>query len=661
MATTVQFRRGTDAQNSVFTGQEGELTVNLTNKSLHVHDGTTAGGAELARADMANVTEANLTGLLNITGQFNLEDIRIDQNKISTVNSNVPLLLDSSGTGGITILSDTTVDSGADFFDIASHDGTAKGLKLAGTLVEATAADLNFLRGGLLDQDDMNSNDDTRGATQQSIKAYVDNAGAITNTTFVSLNGDDANDGSSPNKAFRTIKAALSAVGSGTTILVGPGTFEEVFPLDVPADVTIKGASLRNTIIKPTALSRDNNGFRMNNGSGVEEVTVRDQEYNNVDDEGYAFVFAPNANIGDRSPYVKDVTVLSFGSSVRLGTNNPITNPGGFNDGDAGRGVKLDGSVLSTASNGSPRSSMLLNEVTFICYGADTIKMTSGTQSEMLNTFVYYANRAVVGETSATPRAGTNYGRTRIKLSGYNGTPFVPGETVTLTKLDTVTTTTFTVKAFDATNQILDALGRVDDLELDDGNDGQVLSAPSGAGATGIDEIDQKDYGAEIRMISSAFVYGNYGAVADGYGVQMKLIAHNFAYIGAGGSSDNLDAQAIQANEVTRSNIASTFGNGQVFYNSVDHKGDFRVGDIFSVEQSTGQVALDASQFNLSNLASLQFAGGGANVTLFSTDPDMTNNSNTSVPTEQAVRTFVELRAGSKARNYFQSWFGTMG
>jgi hypothetical protein len=279
----------------------------------------------------------------------------------------------------------------------------------------------------------------------------------------------------------------------------------------------------------------------------------------------------------------------------------------------------------------------------------------------MLNTFVYYANRAIVGETSATPRAGTNYGRTRIKLSGYNGTPFVPGETVTLTKLDTVTQTTFTVKAFDATNQILDALGRVDDLELDDGNDGQVLSAPSGAGATGIDEIDQKDYGAEVRMISSAFVYGNYGAVADGYGVQMKLIAHNFAYIGAGGSSDNLDAQAIQANEVTRSNVASTFGNGQIFYNSVDHKGDFRVGDIFSVEQSTGQVALDASQFNLSNLASLQFAGGGANVTLFSTDPDMTNNSNTSVPTEQAVRTFVELRAGSKARNYFQSWFGTMG
>jgi hypothetical protein len=661
MATTVQFRRGTDAQNSVFTGQEGELTVNLTNKSLHVHDGTTAGGAELARADMANVTEANLTGLLNITGQFNLEDIRIDQNKISTVNSNVPLLLDSSGTGGITILSDTTVDSGADFFDIASHDGTSKGLKLAGTLVEATAADLNFLRGGLIDQDDMSSDDDTRGATQQSIKAYVDNAGAIQNTTFVSLNGDDLNDGSSPNKAFRTIKAALSAVGSGTTILVGPGTFEEAFPLDVPADVTVKGASLRGTVVKPTALTRDNNGFRLNGGSGIEELTVRDQEYNNVSDEGYAFVFAPNANITDRSPYLKDISVLSFGSTVRLGTNNPITNPGGFNDGDAGRGIKLDGAVLSPASNGSPRSSMLLNECTFICYGADTLKLTSGVQAEMLNTFVYYANKAIVGETSSSPRAGTNYGRTRLNISGYNGTPFVPGETVTLTKLDGVTQVTFTVKAFDATNAILDADGRVDDLELDDGNDGQVLSAPSGAGATGIDEIDVKDYGAEVRMISSAFVYGNYGAVADGYGVQFKLIAHNFAYVGAGGSSDNLDAQAIQANEVTRSNTDNTFGNGQIFYNSVDHKGDFRVGDIFSVNQATGSVSLDASQFDLSNLASLQFASGGANVTLFSTDPDMTNNSNTSVPTEQAVRTFVELRAGSKARNYFQSWFGTMG
>lgn len=56
MPTTLKLRRGTDAQHSSFTGAEGEVTVNTTNDSLHVHDGSTAGGHELAKADLTNAT-----------------------------------------------------------------------------------------------------------------------------------------------------------------------------------------------------------------------------------------------------------------------------------------------------------------------------------------------------------------------------------------------------------------------------------------------------------------------------------------------------------------------------------------------------------------------------------------------------------------------------
>ena len=56
MATQVQIRRGTNTQNASFTGAEGELSVNTTNDSVHVHDGSTAGGFELARADFGNVS-----------------------------------------------------------------------------------------------------------------------------------------------------------------------------------------------------------------------------------------------------------------------------------------------------------------------------------------------------------------------------------------------------------------------------------------------------------------------------------------------------------------------------------------------------------------------------------------------------------------------------
>ena len=55
MAKLLKLRRGTDTQHSSFTGAEGEVTVNTTNDSLHVHDGSTAGGRELARADLSNL------------------------------------------------------------------------------------------------------------------------------------------------------------------------------------------------------------------------------------------------------------------------------------------------------------------------------------------------------------------------------------------------------------------------------------------------------------------------------------------------------------------------------------------------------------------------------------------------------------------------------
>jgi len=47
MAIRVQFRRGSTSEHSSFTGAAGEVTVNTENKSLVVHDGSTAGGSEV--------------------------------------------------------------------------------------------------------------------------------------------------------------------------------------------------------------------------------------------------------------------------------------------------------------------------------------------------------------------------------------------------------------------------------------------------------------------------------------------------------------------------------------------------------------------------------------------------------------------------------------
>jgi len=60
MAIQVKFRRGTAGQHNSFTGANGEITVDVTNKTLRVHDGATVGGTRLAKfSDLATST-ANL-------------------------------------------------------------------------------------------------------------------------------------------------------------------------------------------------------------------------------------------------------------------------------------------------------------------------------------------------------------------------------------------------------------------------------------------------------------------------------------------------------------------------------------------------------------------------------------------------------------------------
>jgi len=108
-------------------------------------------------------------------------------------------------------------------------------------------------------------------------------------------------------------------------------------------------------------------------------------------------------------------------------------------------------------------------------------------------------------------------------------------------------------------------------------------------------------FGAELRSINSANVYGTYGAVADGASTLAYLIGHNFGYVGTGGDYTNDPTLAIQAQEVAQLN------DGIIYFETTDHLGDIRVGDIFYVSQATGLIAFDAQSINI---------GAGGNITI---------------------------------------------
>ena len=63
-ATQVQIRRGTDAENDAFTGAEGEVTMDLTEKTLRVHDGKRRGGTKIINEDYYGLLDRKITNCI---------------------------------------------------------------------------------------------------------------------------------------------------------------------------------------------------------------------------------------------------------------------------------------------------------------------------------------------------------------------------------------------------------------------------------------------------------------------------------------------------------------------------------------------------------------------------------------------------------------------
>ena len=110
-------------------------------------------------------------------------------------------------------------------------------------------------------------------------------------------------------------------------------------------------------------------------------------------------------------------------------------------------------------------------------------------------------------------------------------------------------------------------------------------------GATGFASLGTV-FGAEVRVIASASVYGNIGAEADGDETLMYLINHNMAYVGSGKDVTNDRSLVVQSDETLELN------SGRIYYQSQDQSGNFRVGDVFEVNFDTGFVNLAPGSFD---------------------------------------------------------------
>jgi hypothetical protein len=131
---------------------------------------------------------------------------------------------------------------------------------------------------------------------------------------------------------------------------------------------------------------------------------------------------------------------------------------------------------------------------------------------------------------------------------------------------------------------------------------------------------------------------------------QVRITGHDFLDVGSGNFEEtnypdlyiNYDFTTEPAQEVQNLN------GGRVFYTSTDQDGNFRAGEQFAVEQATGIITISAEFFDLTGLTELRLAGINVGSTAvireFSKDGLFLQNSNNIIPTQRAVRSYLNSR-----------------
>jgi hypothetical protein len=789
--------------------------------------------------------------------RLTIDSIDIEGNRIRTNTTNANLELAPQGTGRVEIHSDMNVQG--DIY--ATGNITADGVITIGDAdtdyIEFNSELSSNIIPSQTDTYTLGSDPDSGGKRWndiwvQNFYAEEVNSASIEadgidlilrqgNIYYVSENGDDIHSGTHPQDPYASLTQALSVASSGDTIHITPGTYTEIFPLTVPAGVTVKGHSMRSVKIIPTVATQNNDAFLLTGEVTIEDITISD-----FYSPGYAFKFASAATVTTRSPYIRNVSVITTGSVTT------VEDPRGFNQGDAGKGALLDGSVMDTSSK---EAGCLFHSVTFITPGVDAITLTNGVRVEWLNCFTYFADKGIYAIDGALGKKSA--GETALRVSDLTGS-YSASETITYYDTDGVTvlatgtissvdsdgkiyisgksegfetptsrigktvagngaasidqdikkfgsasldlggsgdyltivaqndfgfgTDDFTIEtwyysngALPATNETLfdfragidadiapyvyttntgdivyytDSAAKIsgasaltastwhhiaitrsgtdtklfvdgtqvgstytdnnnygvakpltigakhdgtesanahfDDFRIQkgvaqytsnfiapivnlystedtvllmrfNGDDSsavftdetiqqQDIRFSGGAVATQFTLADYSDFGAEVRMIGSACVYGNYGLYGNGPGVIVYAIGQNLAYIGNGKEVTNDPTTVIQANEVVALN------NAKMRYNSVDHRGDFRVGDLFYVNQDTGQVTFSAANFNVDTDTGLTFTDG-VNTTSILADKIDTGNLRISGNTLESLSGDVNFTAASDQIN----------
>jgi len=459
------------------------------------------------------------------------------------------------------------------------------------------------------------------------------------NVIFVTQDGNDGNTGRSPTTAKRTIKAACGIATAGQVIRVTGGVYPENNPIIVPKNVTIDGDDLRNTQVIPTNIGQDL--FYVDNGDLLQNMSFVGSA-----NTGSMIAFNPASNTGiiTQSPYVRNCTNFvpnSIGMKINgnhaEGTKSMVVDSyTQYNQGGIGVSITNDGyaQLVSIFT--------ICCDKAITCYSGGTCDLNNSNASfgnygliaSGVGTVHYTGilTTAAVAEDNVIVVSGLGTNRPYTGQVLYIGELFNQVIRINVTSAGAGYTSanppTVTISAPTGTNGItaeavanVSGFGSVTSIDLISSGT-QYRTAPtitigapiSGiATATATAEISPSYFTINSATTPTAGVStitldqnlpSNIGVGSTVPFAKQSLIlasSYTFEYIGSGTTITT--AFPANGGVPIPANMVVSENGGKVVYTSTDEKGNFRIGDGFTINQQTGTITGDA--FNKSIQATL--------------------------------------------------------
>jgi hypothetical protein len=423
--------------------------------------------------------------------------------------------------------------------------------------------------------------------------------------------GNDANDGHRVSRPKQTIKAAINQInadatyGDGSIVVVAPGVYQEVAPIDIQRpNVSIVGTSLRSCIVHPTSATETNVMFRVNSGSYLQNLTFMGMKAsgslgNTVDPElpvnqGWNVAFYPGATI-IKSPYIQNCT--NFSDSGIDNDNINIITPGGGSAGDltsspTGGGLLVDGSVVNTAS---PLRSMVCDSYTHVGLNGPGILITNNGYAQCTSSYAFfntYHIKCLNGGQANLAGSTTDFGNEALVADGKSTFAIFTAALSTNANDGDIT---FTVNAPVANPSWhgSDTRPQGNMLVILNGITYPVLSAvANGAGwdvtisrPNPANRAENLGLDGAVTTPTTASFYLR---------SQIASSGHTMEYVGSG-----TDYRALPENggvpDDTKQIVESN--GGKIWTAITDQNGKFKIGDFFTVDQRTGYIEFSAGSY----------------------------------------------------------------